>query len=223
VLGALAAVGLLALLLLRPEAAQPPRPQPASPPSTPRPAERASGPRPVPGDPRSQYTHDLGPPMPTEPDGPCGNRCACASTSDPCQSNRTCTPGTCTDPMEKKAWRMRLGALKLAKEPPGGLADDAAVCVKPAGSREQTCTTFKQVKAKGCAAGTGLRVTTDQLTGAGVDIEVRDAERNVIAQAEQASYKFLTDRELCLGVRFGGSKFTGKQPVEMITFYLDEP
>lgn len=152
---------------------------------------------------------------------PCGARCFCAST-DPCASGRTCAPGGCSDEMGKGKWRLRLGGLAMAEQPPNGLDGDTKVCVRVTGQGEPVCTTLKQTRGPKCTDAPRLQVTTELLLEPGLDIDIFDGAGHAIASARGAAYKFMTDRELCLGLRFGKTKFTGKQSVDRIWFFLDD-
>lgn len=153
----------------------------------------------------------------------CGGRCICSKTPSTCGVGRQCAPGACSEALPSKEWRLRLGALSLKGQPKDGPDGATAVCVRASGKKEEVCTTVSELRSSDCASGTGLRVTSEQLLGPGLDIEVRTARRGgeVIDRARGAAYKFMVQRDLCLGVRFGGAKFEGAK-VEQVSFYLDE-
>jgi hypothetical protein len=93
--------------------------------------------------------------------------------------------------------------------------------MRPHGRREEACVALKEIQKSSCS-GARLSVNTEQLLTGGIDIDVFDQEGQLLASAEGATYKFLTVRDLCAGLRFGPGKFTGKKRVELISFYLDE-
>ena len=165
---------------------------------------------------------ELTAPLPSSgPAAACGETCFCADGSQPCQAHRACASGPCGGLLEKRAWRLRLGGLMLKDQT--DIDSDTTVCFNATGAREQVCTTLREVRGASCASGTGIHVTTDQIISTGLDIDVRvpGASGKLIGRAAGAAYKFVTNREMCNGIRFGGPKFSGGQ-VQQVSFYLDD-
>jgi hypothetical protein len=162
-------------------------------------------------------------PPPEEEPGkkpPCDGNCFCGANADPCASKRQCASGGCADNLAKQSWKLRLGGLRLngSSEPDG----EIRVCVRRSGQREESCASLREARGPTCSGGARLPVTTEQLLDPGLDIDIYDAQGQKLASSQGAAYKFLTSREMCTGVRFGGSKFTGKTRVELLWFYLDD-
>jgi hypothetical protein len=155
-------------------------------------------------------------------DPPCGGKCSCGPTADPCQSGRTCTTGQCDSPLGQKRWKLRLGGLKIVDEPPNGIDGDTTVCVSRAGKSAPYCASLRVTKGDRCGGGQGLETSTEELLAAGLDVVIRDAQGKVMARGASLAYKFMNERELCTGIRFGGTKFTGPVGVDRVWFYLDE-
>jgi hypothetical protein len=180
---------------------------------------------PVPAQPKDfpQGTASQKPGTPQAPgEQPCEGRCFCGPAADPCQSGRTCTTGQCDAPLGKKRWRLRLGGLKTVNEPPNGIDGDTTVCVGRAGKGAPYCASLRVTKGDRCGGGQGLEISTDELLAPGLDVVIRDAQGRQMAQGAGLAYKFMNERELCTGLRFGGPKFTGPVGVERVWFYLDE-
>ncbi|MCS6898620.1 MAG: hypothetical protein NZX77_02470, partial [Polyangiaceae bacterium] len=161
------------------------------------------------------------PTPPSESEQRCGTACFCgAAADDPCGPKRVCGRGACGDDLVKQSWRVRLGGLKLegSSEPDG----EIRVCSRVHGKREEACASLKETRKPTCTGGARLLATTEQLLESGLDIDIYDAQGQLLASARRAAYKFMTVREMCNGMRFGPSKFTGAKRVELIWFYLDD-
>jgi hypothetical protein len=158
----------------------------------------------------------------TPEDVPCGGNCACGPAADRCQAGRTCTAAQCDSPLDKKRWRLRLGGLKTKDEPPNGLDGDTTVCVSRTGKGAPYCASLRVTKGDKCGGGQGLEASTDELLDPGLDIVIRSPQGKVMARGTGLAYKFLNQRELCNGLRFGGTKFSGTTDIERVWFYLDE-
>jgi hypothetical protein len=150
----------------------------------------------------------------------CGSACACIN-AQPCKRSRKCAGGPCDATIRPDdRFRLRLTSVQMRDIDPASVDADTKVCVRVVGAATRACTTVREMRKDPCSEGTPLEVTAGAIVDPGLEVEIT-AGGKLVGRGAHLAYKSLSQREACIGIRFGGTKLTGD--VTELGFFLDEP
>lgn len=226
----LAVAGVVAFVFLRFETAAsaptatPARPLPAPPPHT----EPALPPTPAPTQaaPLLQSTETDSRRKGCPADVPLCSCCPSAPGTRTCCSSGSDCRGACSSGiLATERFHLRLvgASIKLGGNERDAFASypGAEVCVRVTGTLDTRCTRLSETRSLTAPAGY-LDVTGRQLTGVGIDIEVRDGVRTLGRSSARMYSNGILRYAICDGLDYK-DRFEGDAGIYRVSFFLDDP